>query len=279
MRLETVLGILLALAPTAAWAESAAPATQPAADSKAFDPKKSDDKAIKLADKAIAALGGADKFDHIPCLVFTFTVEKDGKIVASRKHYWDKLHGRHRLEGGTKDGKRYVVLTDLRTQKGTAYLAGVKVEGEAARDYIVGAYNAFINDTYWLVMPFKMKDPGVILKDAGSEEVDGVKYQKVQLSFEGVGLTPKDVYWAYLNPDTGRMEKWAFVLGGEKKAPTVAEWRGWRQHGGTWISDEKVIPEAAQRILFPDLSAPPSLPESVFTSPEVIMPGDIPAEK
>ncbi|MFN7974084.1 MAG: hypothetical protein U0166_17345 [Acidobacteriota bacterium] len=227
----------------------------------------------------IEALGGLEKFDKIPYLVFTFTVEKDGAVVASRKHYWDKRNGRHRLEGGTKEGKRYVVLTDLRTQKGTAYLAGTKVEGDAARDYLLSAYNLWINDSYWLAMPFKVKDPGVILKDAGSEEVGGIKYDKIQVSFDGVGLTPRDVYWAYINPDNGRMERWSFVLGGEKKTPTMAEWKGWRQHLGVWLSDEKAVEEVSQRILFPDLSAPPILPETIFTSPDIVMPGEIPAEK
>jgi hypothetical protein len=44
-------------------------------------------------------------------------------------------------------------------------------------------------------MPYKLRDPGVILT------YDGLRPERqrwtVRLSFDGVGLTPKDKYWVY----------------------------------------------------------------------------------
>lgn len=256
----------------------ATPAAAPTAPAAARPTFKGEESAVALADKMIAALGGSEAWEKLPYLVFTFTVEKSGSVVASRKHFWDKRAGRHRLEGATKDGKKYVVLTDLSQHKGTAYLAGTKLEGEEAQKYLEAAYGAWVNDTYWLAMPFKVKDPGVILSAEPAEEIGGTKYLKLKLRFDGVGLTPRDVYWAYVDPATSRMERWAFVLNGGNDVPTVAEWKGWRQHGGVWLSDEKVIVATGQRILFPDLTAPPTLPDAVFTSPEGLLPGEVPPE-
>ena len=75
-------------------------------------------------------------------------------MAAERSHLWDKMTGRYRLEGKTKDGKPTVTLLNLANQQGTAYVEGKKLEGAAAAEALKGAYGAFINDMYWLAMPF-----------------------------------------------------------------------------------------------------------------------------
>ena len=37
----------------------------------------------------------------------------------------------------------------------------------------------------------------------GQESLEGESYRKLKVQFEGVGLTPGDTYWAYLDPATG----------------------------------------------------------------------------
>ena len=48
-----------------------------------------------------------------------------------------------------------------------------------------------MNDAYWLLMPYKMRDPGVVLTLAGAEKKGEDAWDKVLLTFEGVGLTPR----------------------------------------------------------------------------------------
>lgn len=251
------------------------PSTQPSVATESggrrtFDRGQSDDRAVALADRLIEALGGAEAWRRIPYLAFTFVVEREGKVVATRRHYWDRVLGRHRLEG-TREGERYVVLTDVRGNRGTAYRDGERLSGEDAQKYLEAAYGAWINDTYWLAMPLKVEDPGVILKYSGSEVVDGKSLEKIQLRFDGVGLTPKDLYWAYLDPETGIMERWSFVLDGAKAEPTVAVWNGWVECGGVKLSTEKTVLGKGQRILFEDVECPAEIRDALFT--EVGEPG------
>lgn len=245
------------------------PSTQPAAD-RVFDASRSDPEALVLAEKVVTSHGGLEAWGALHYLVFTFRVEKDGQVVAERKHYWDRAQGRHRVEGKTMDGKSFVVLTDLARNRGSAYIAGERLKGEEAQKYLENGYALWVNDTYWLAMPFKLKDPGVVLTKAPAERVGEVSYDRFRISFDGVGLTPKDLYWIYVNPSTKRMEFWSFVLNGGSESPTLVEWRDWRQVGGVMLSAEKVVRGREQRILFPDLEGPAELPVSVFENPEAV---------
>ena len=83
-----------------------------------------------------------------------------------------------------------------------------------------------MNDAYWLVMPYKMRDPGVVLTLAGTEKKGEDAWDKVLLTFEGVGLTPKDRYWVFVNAKTSLVDRWEFVLKGEKTPPVAVRLEG-----------------------------------------------------
>jgi hypothetical protein len=227
----------------------------------------SDPKAVAVADKVMDSLGGKDAWNKTHYLRFDFAVDREGKTLVSRAHTWDKWTGRYRLEGKTKEGDPTVVLMNLNTKEGTAYKKGQKLEGEEAKKAVDDAYATWVNDTYWLLMPYKMKDPGVILTMAGEEKKGDEAWDKVRLSFDNVGLTPKDQYWAYVNRKTGLVDRWDFVLKGEKKPPSEFEWKNWKKIGAIMLADDRVSPKDGTRIYFPVLSVPDNVPDSVFTTP------------
>ena len=163
-----------------------------------------DAKAVALAEKVMASMGGEDAWQATRFVRFDF--------FGFRTHHWDRHTGGHRLEGKTRDGDAYVVLHNVNTRTGHAWLNGESLEGDALAEWLERAYGAWINDTYWLVMPYKLRDPGVHLAYDGQEEIDGVVFDKLLLTFDSVGLTPGDRYWAYIHPETGLMERWAYHL-------------------------------------------------------------------
>ena len=120
-------------------------------------------------------------------------------------------------------------------------------------------------------MPYKLRDPGVTLAYAGEETADGVVYDKVQLSFANVGLTPGDRYWAYVNRSTHLMDRWAYILESmdPQGPPTVWEWQGWTRHGKILLAPERAPGGrgAAQLSLQP-VEVPATLPDAVFTDPK-----------
>ena len=119
------------------------------------------------------ALGGKEAWKNTHYLRFDFAVEREGKTVASRAHTWDKWTGRYRLEGTDREGKTFVGPHEPQHQGGTALKDGKPVEGEELKKQLERAYGAWVNDTYWLLMPYKMKDPGVILAyDGEAKEGD-----------------------------------------------------------------------------------------------------------
>ena len=117
-------------------------------------------------------------------------------------------------------------------------------------------------------MPYKMKDPGVTLKLGGEAKEGSAVYDKVSLSFDNVGLTPKDRYTAFINRSTHMMDRWEFVLQGQKPPAVPFVWKNWQRYGKVMLSDDKVNTKDGTRIYFPVLDAPATVGDAVFTSPE-----------
>ena len=140
------------------------------------------------------------------------------------------------------------------------------------------AYEAWINDTYWLLMPYKMKDPGVRLKYAGEEQRGSEEYDLVELTFEDVGLTPRDRYWAHVNRKTHVMDRWSYVLQDDPPGsePTVWDWLGWARRGRILLCPEKVTTRkgGTVKILHPIMEVYDNLPAAYFESPGPL-PGDL----
>ena len=121
-----------------------------------------------------------------------------------------------------------------------------------------------MNDTYWLLMPYKMTDPGVVLAYDGELKEGDAAWDKVRLTFDGVGLTPKDKYWAFVNRKTGMVDRWDFVLKGEDKPPSSFTWEGWKKHGKVMLAPDHKAKDGT-RIYFPVLEVPESVPDAVFS--------------
>ena len=115
-------------------------------------------------------------------------------------------------------------------------------------------------------MPYKMKDGGVRLGYAGEMAQGADNWDKVVLTFDNVGLTPKDRYWLCANRKTRLVDRWDFVLDGEKAPAATFEWKGWQRHGKIMLSSERVDPVKGTKIMFPVLAAPDTMPDAVFTS-------------
>lgn len=231
-----ICGLVLAALPAAA---------QPTAD--------------QIAGQVLEALGGKEAWDQTRFIRFSF--------AGRRTHHWDKWTGRHRLEGQTPEGKPYVVLSNLNTKEGGAWIDGQKAEGDQKKEWLERAYGAWINDTYWLLMPYKLRDPGVRLSLAGEEKQDGKTWDKLLLSFDKVGLTPKDRYWVYVNRESGLVDRWDYILKGEAKPPSTFTWEGWKAYGRIKLPNDHVSAKDKVRIHHPVLDAPASVEDSTFTNP------------
>lgn len=223
-----------------------------------------DAEAKAVAERTLKAMGGAEAWEETRFLRFNF--------FGARLHHWDRYTGRHRVEGTSREGVSYVVLHNINSREGEVYLDGALQSGESAASWLERAYGAWINDTYWLLMPYKLQDPGVNLRYDGEETIDGTLYDKLQLSFGEVGLTPGDRYWAYINRDSGLMDRWAYHLQDweAEREPTRWTWSGWAPHGQIMLASKRTnLADGSERELG-ELAVFDSLPDAVFTSPEPV---------
>lgn len=248
LRLSAVL-VLAAWAGTPTLAHAAAPPPATAA---------------ALASQVLEALGGREAWQQTRYLRFDFAVERGGQEVVRRAHTWDKWTGRYRLKGRDREGHAFDVAMNLGTRAGRVLVDGQELGGDALKARLEGAYATWVNDTYWLLMPYKLDDPGVTLALDGQASRAGQTWDKLLLTFDGVGLTPKDKYWAFVNRDTHLVERWEFVLGGERKPPTAFEWTGWTRYGRILLAPERRDPQSGTRIHFPALEVPSHLPDDAF---------------
>lgn len=219
-----LLGLLLALA-----AASCA-GTRPRDERAAASLKRgSDETAVELAEQVLLALGGADAWDETRIVTWTF--------FGRRNHVWDKSLNDYRLEEGPK-----VVLMNLDSGLGRVWEGGVEIEDAQRRaKELARAKSIWINDSYWLVMPYKLLDPGVKLLDAGErEQENGAKADVLRVEFEGVGDTPRNAYEVLVDRDTRLVTAWRFFEDRDDKEPKLATpWAGWSRFGGILLSGDR----------------------------------------
>lgn len=195
-----------------------------------------DAKATELAQKSMDAMGGMAGWKQVHAIRFNFQVERKGAEPKFVKHLWDRTANRDHVEGNS-DGKATVAWVNLTTHEGKAWQDGKELQGDDLKKAMDWAYGRWVNDTYWLIMPLKMKDSGVNLTYDGEKEGHDV----LHLSFGKVGLTPGDQYWAYLNKTSGLMDSWEFLLQDGSKGKF--EWQQWDQYGPVKLSSIKVDPD------------------------------------
>ncbi len=217
-----------------------------------------------VARHALKSLAGT-AWEKARYIAFTFDVEREGKIIASYPQRWDRYTGDYRVSGKNREGKDVLVIMNINTKQGKAWVDGVEVADP--KDQLTFGYRRFINDTYWLLMGFKTFDPGVTREYAGQKKNEaGQDYDLVKLSFDKVGLTPGDVYWMWVNRQTGLVDEWDMKLEGSKPEdePSVVLFHGYRKFGGLMISTRREMKGRNQFILLDDITIASEVPAGAF---------------
>lgn len=224
-----------------------------------------DPKADAIGKEMIAGMGGEKAWEKARQFRFDFVVEREGKKAASRSHAWDRYTGDYRVSGTDKNGVPFTVYLNVNTKQGKAFSGGKPAEGEAEAALVKNAYGMFINDTYWLLAPWKVFDPGVHLTYDGEKPCpDGGVCDVLKLTFDDVGLTPRDMYWLFVTRDGRKMVQWQYVLNGSNDPPTVVPWKDWRPYGGIMLATEKPMTGKPVMIRFENLSVSATRDDALF---------------
>lgn len=218
----------LLLSGITSFGQSRKTANPPAAD---FDMAGSDQKAVQIADEVMNAMGGRKAWDNTHLIAWNF--------FGARKLVWDKWTGTVRIDN-LKDDQ--TVLLNVNNDKGRVFRKGEEMTNpDSVAKYVKQGKGAWINDSYWLVMPFKLKDSGVTLKYTGEENMqDGKPADVLQLTFKSVGNTPENKYKLWVDKTTRLISQWAYYPKATDEAPRFTlPWIDYQKHGGILLSGER----------------------------------------
>ena len=181
-----------------------------------FGNAQTDSKSAELVDALIAVNGGYKKLAAKKDVQFTYIYDNmdAGKDVSTERHIFNGEHS----WGSYTEHKRNVLpdkeglaVQSLVYGKPALSLDGVEVTDEKA---IWGTVFLRKVNFYWFTMMYKLKDPGTNYKYLGTEDVDGITYDKVSLRYNA-DVTKKeknDEYILYFNPDTHLIDQFYFSL-------------------------------------------------------------------
>jgi hypothetical protein len=224
-----------------------------------------EEKADALGHELIAALGGPAAWEKARQFQFDFIVEREGKALARFSHAWDRSTGDYRLTGTDKTGAPFAVYFNVNTRQGAVFVNGMSVEGEPREGHLQNAYERFVNDTFWLLAPWKVFDPGVHRAYDGEKPCpEGGVCDVLKLSFDGVGPTPRDVYWLWITREGRRMVQWKYVPNGVSEEPTTAAWKDWRSFNGILLSLDKPISGQPVAIRFENVIVASERDDAIF---------------
>jgi hypothetical protein len=258
--------------------------------------------AYQVVDWIWQHLGGQDAYEKCRYVEFTWTYEHEGDAKAARSHTWDRYEGDYVLEfTDSRTNDEYKVYFNVNTRTGVAVKNGTAVGEDENAQLVERAYSMFANDTYWLLLPMKLRDPGARLQYVGhasktgdrdiqepaprywvnltkEEEVEAHK-ERLQKSEKGtgdlhtlvvlhlwffreVGLTPGDKYWLYVTHD-GAIVGWRYVLEGGDEGEW--EWTDEKDCGmGITLPTKKVSADGSKTVVFPDVKFRETMDRTVF---------------
>ncbi len=151
---------------------------------------------------------------------------------AGRNNYvWDRSTSLFSLESG--DLK---VIMNTQELSGKAFRNGDALDSNELEEALADAWSNFCNDSYWLLAPMKVMDPGT-----KRELIDTEEGKALMVHYGTGGVTPGDSYLWYISEDglpyAYRMWTQSPPLEGIK-----ATWEDWKTiHTGAKISTKHAI--------------------------------------
>jgi len=196
-----------------------------------FDITHSDPAAIELVDSIMEAMGGYEGWQKTRFISWNF--------FGNRDLVWDKTLGRVRIDS-RNDTVTYLV--NINTLQGRVRIKGQEItETDSLQKMLKKAKSIWINDSYWLVMPFKLKDPGVRIKYMGEEKLtNGMQCNVLEVTFDNVGDTPQNKYRLYVDMSDNMVKQWAYYKQATQDSSNfIRPFDNYRKYGDILLSADR----------------------------------------
>ncbi len=221
-----------------------------------FNKAASDSMAIALAGKVMKAMGGYESWKDTRYIAWTF--------LGRRRLIWDKFTGDVRINSLNDSLK---IILNIHSMNGKVMKSGELVtNSDSLQKYIDSGRRIWINDSYWLVMPFKMKDSGVTLAYMGEDSTKrGQPSHVVALTYKDVGVTPENKFHVWIDKKSLLVTQWAYYREAEQDSSDfIMPWLDYKKYGEIMLSGNR------GRLALTDIMVLESVPEGVFSSFEPV---------
>ena len=102
--------------------------------------------------------------------------------------------------------------------------------GEVKEEKLTTARNYFYNDSFWLIAPFKVRDPGTIREYVNFDGKDALL-----VTYTSGGATPGDSYLWILD-ENNRPLSWKMWVSIIPFGGMETSWESWEKFHDAWIS-------------------------------------------
>lgn len=196
-----------------------------------FDPSLSDAKAIAAADRVFKASGGQEHWDDARYFKWNF--------FGAREHVWDKQTGDIYIHSLRDSIELYM---NINSKTGEMVREGkLETDPKTIEYFMDRGYEWWVNDSYWLFLPYKLKDDGVILKYIGNGMTeDSIQSEIIELVFDQVGVTPQNKYWVYVDKETDLICQWDFYKNASDSSPRfISPWKEYKDYQGLKLASSR----------------------------------------
>ncbi len=225
----------------------------------AFDRTSQDAKALAIADQALTAAGGGERWSAAKQLRWSQAVTLDGKPALVGEQAWDRWNGRHHGRAKRGEDGDIVVMRHLYDELAHAYMdTGTrmkKMEG-GAPESIAAAKDRWEFDTAILFMPFLLEEPGTKLSYEGEAQDDkGEVHDVLKVQFDPKDGTRTATYVVAVDRDSHRIVRFEIQRAGkgdnERLGYAVTQWL--ESDGITYPSTVENIGLKGEVVTFKDL--------------------------
>lgn len=224
----------------------------------AFDRAGSDPKAVAIADKVIAAAGGAERWNQAHQIQWSEQWSTDGKVALSIDQAWDRWNGRHNLRLHQAANADYsvdtshnptqskregegdiVVMHKVYDEGGNAFMdsghgmAAVN-PGEVPRA-LATARERWQTGSAALCIAFLLEEPGSKLSYVGEVPGEDGKppLDSIKLEFDPKDTTRTSTYYVIVNRETNLIDRIEIVEKGQPDNRRLGFHLGeWTDSGG-----------------------------------------------
>lgn len=184
-----------------------------------------------LVNETVNMMGGMDNYNATKYIGWTF--------FGKRQLLWDKQHSKVRVDLLNKSISIIASLTD---ETCILYMDGKQVyHPDSLSKYLEKARLYWMNDSYWLLMPFKLFDDGVLISYVEKgETADGRKAEILELTFDNVGATPENKYLIYIDFETRLISQWDYFSNADDINPAISNpWSDYNWYGKILLASSR----------------------------------------